>query len=255
LIALLGVACASKKPVEEARDLSPESVYREGRALLERRKTDQAIEKMQSIDFRYAADERARLEPLVRLGIADATFYRGSTIDLIDARSLYLEFVTLFGDHPLAPYAQFQAGVCSLKQTSHPSKDQSQTLAAFQDLREVERRYPGSRYALAAGDMIRRAEASLAEHDYIVGRFYLKRKHYEAAADRFRGLLKAYPDFREAEKVYYFLGRALLSNENDVEARVYLDKLVSDYPDSPYTPKARKALATATRNLEFGLDD
>ena len=164
LLALLGAGCAKRKAPQDQTQLTPDDQYRKARELLERRKADQAVEVLQSIDFRYSGQDRARLEPLVRLGVADATFYKGSTLDLIDARSLYLEFVTLFGDHPLAPYAQFQSGVCSLEQASHPSKDQSQTLSAFTDLREVGRRYPRSRYAIAARDMIRRAESSLAEH-------------------------------------------------------------------------------------------
>ena len=49
----------------------------------------------------------------MRIGVADATFYQGHDLALIDARNLYLDFVTLNADHELAPYAQFQAGICS----------------------------------------------------------------------------------------------------------------------------------------------
>jgi len=259
-VALLGVlvlaltaGCSRGKKVEESFEFTPDEMYIRALELLEKGKTTQAVEVFESFDFRYAGADRAVLEPLVRIGIADATFYKGSTLDLIEARSLYLDFVTLYGDHPMAPYAQFQAGVCSLEQSSHPAKDQSQTRAAFGDLRQVERRYPASRFASAADDMIQKAEDGLAEHDYLVGHFYMKRKKFVAASERFRNLLRKYPNYAETEKIYYWLGRALLRLDNDVEGRLYLDKLVTDYPNSRYSEQARRALSELSERMELDL--
>jgi len=245
LLLALGVAstgCASKKRFSGLGGLTPGEAYEEGRRLLELRKTAEALEAFQTIDFRFAGAERQALEPLVKLGIADATFYQDTVLAYIDARQLYLDFVTLYGDHPRAPYAQFQAGVCALAQANQPTKDQSQTHAAFADLYEVGQRYPGSPYADAASDMIRRAEGRLAQHEYLVGMFYFKRKHFFAAADRFRGILEHHPRYDEMPKVYLRLGEALLRLDDDVEARVYLGKLINDYPESTYVKRAELLL-------------
>jgi outer membrane protein assembly factor BamD len=211
---------------------------------LERGKLTQARTTLQQVNY-TAEDDRAEIEPLVRIGQADATFYQKNVLGLIDARNLYLDFVTLFSDHALAPYAQFQVGICSLNQVAAPSKDQTETRRAVSGLGEVERRFPGSPYADAARRMRRVAEANMAEHEFMVGRFYLKRKKYIAAADRFRRILEQYPHYGEVDKVYLHLGRALLKSNNESEARVYLDKLVSDYPDGRYAAEARKALGEA----------
>ena len=153
--------------------------------------------------------------------------------------------MTLFGDHRLAPYAQFQAGVCSLNQVAAPSKDQTETRQAVSDLGEVERRFPGSVYADARGACAGWPRPTSPSTSSSSARFYLKRKKYMAAADRFRGVLELYPHYVEIDKVYLYLGQALLRSDNDAEARVYLDKLVSDYPDGRYVEEARKALAQA----------
>ncbi len=242
-VALLALAsgCGGGKRAKDFYTLPPDEAFKQGQALLEAGKSAQALEVFQSIDLRFA-DDRTALEPLVRLAIADATFYKEAILDLIDARSLYLDFVTLYGDHDLAPYAQFQAGVCSLAQANHPAKDQSQTRSAFQDLNEVEVRYPNSRFAVAARDMIRQAEGNLAEHEFLVGRFYYKRDKFLAATQRFRNVLKQYPDFEDKEKIYYYLGRALQGSGNDAEARIYLDKLLSDYPEGRFVDQATKSL-------------
>ena len=79
-----------------------------------------------------------------RVGARNRDKTKGLALAYIDARQLYLDFVTLYGDHERAPYAQFQAGVCALAQANQPSKDQSQTYAAFADLRADRYDRPGS---------------------------------------------------------------------------------------------------------------
>jgi outer membrane protein assembly factor BamD len=177
--------------------------------------------------------------------MADATFYQGTDIALIDARNLYLDFVTLYGDHPLAPYAQTQAGMCSLKQVNHPSRDQSQTRQAIADFEVVTARYADSPFARAARGLLADATSRLGESEFLVGRFYLRRKAWEAAAERFRRVVQQYPDYHAMDKVLFHLGRALVAGNGDVEGRLYLDQLITEYPGSPWVGEARRLLAHA----------
>lgn len=241
IVALTGVACSpvTKKPEKTGVFLGPEA-YASASNLIERNKTRQAKTILEGVQF--TADNRPSLEPLVHLALADLLFLSGDDLAYIDARSKYLDFVTLFGEHPRAPYAQFQAGVCSLKQVMHPARDQAQTQVAIADLREVETRYPASPYAIAARVMIAQAEDSLAEHQFLVARFYVARKAWQAAIDRFRGILETYPRFRGRDKVAYHLGVALIRGGSPEEGRIYLDKLVSDDPGNPWSRRARRLL-------------
>lgn len=195
--------------------------------------------------IQYTGDERVELEPLVRLGIADATFYQGYSVASVDARSLYTDFATLYAEHPQAPYALFQAAMCSMAQMRGPWKDQTETRRAIADLEDVTRRYPASPYAAASRLMVRRAQARLAEHEFLIGLFYLERKKPLAAVARFRAALDRFPDYPEKEKLYFHLGQALLAANNGAEARIYLDKLVQDYPAGRYVEQARRELARA----------
>lgn len=232
---------------------SPEEAYRRGLELIQQRDLNKAVKMLSTIDY-YEAENRQQLEPLVRMATADATFYQGTDIALIDARALYQDFVTLYGDHPLAPYAQFQSGMCILKRVSHPSKDQSQTFEAIDDLQEVGRRWPGSVFARAADSMVIVAETNLARHEIGVGRFYLKRKKYTAAVERFRKVLDEFPEFADLETVYFYLGRSLLSSNNEAEGRIYLDKLLTDYPQGRYAEEARAILDRSGGRLDLDLD-
>jgi len=244
LAVLAFAGCGGKKTPESLPEvMTTAQLYDQAMRELERHDLRRAKSILENV--RYVGDEDRALEPLVRLALADATFYQDYTIAYIDARSLYLDFVTFFGTHPRAPYAMYQAAMASLAQVNHPSKDQTQTVQAIQDLREVIRRYPTSPYAAAARTMVVRAEERLAEHEFLVGRFYMKRNAPVAAADRFRELLDEYPHYAEKDKVYLHLGQVLLALDNEDEARIWLDKLVRDYPRGSWTDEAIKELRAA----------
>jgi len=241
-LAALAGGCGGKKKYAGLGGelLGPTIAYREGMEQLSRHNLPQAIGTLGRIQ--YTPETLEDIEPLARLAVADATFYQGNQLALIDARSLYLDFVTLYGDHPLAPYAQTQAGLCSLRQVNHPSKDQTQTQYALGELLEVVRRYPDSAYAEVARTLSRSARANLAETEFIVGRFYAKKKKNLAALERFNTILGEYPDYPETDKILYYMGRTLLRMNNDTKARIYLGQLVHDYPDGDYAQPARKLL-------------
>ena len=235
--------CGGGKKSSEASPanefLTTEELYQKGLDYL----ASQELRKARQIFERINMTEDAReLEPMVRLAMADATFYAGDSFSLIDARPLYQDFVILYGDNERAPYAKFQAGVCLLDQVNHPSRDQSMTHESVNDLNGVILRYPGSDYAKVARIKIDNARNNLAEHDFIIGRFYLKKKAYMPAEKRFRKVLLNYPAYPERDKLYFALGKTLVLADNMEEGRIYLTKLVESWPDSPYAKEASTLL-------------
>lgn len=244
-----GAACSSKKREAKATAdlLSAEQTLVKFEDAMARHQLHKAKTLLQKIQFTQA--ERSTYEPLVRLGLADATYYLGDDLSLIEARSKYLDFVTLYADHPKAPYAQFQAGMCSVKQIYSAARDQAQTRIAIDDFREVDKRWPTSPYGRAARQFIGKGQDGLAEHEFVVGSFYRKRKAYDAAGERFKALLTTFPTYRHKDKVYYWLGRTLMQADEPAEARVWLDRVVTEYPQSKYAAMAKDELtASAERD-------
>jgi outer membrane protein assembly factor BamD len=251
LAAAAGCASRKKEVLEaETERLSAEGLYERSQLELAQGSLRKARLDLERVQF--TSEDRPKLEPLVRLALADVSFYQGDVISLIEARSKYLDFVTLYSDHPKASYAQLQAGVCSLKQVRDPSRDQEQTRKAIADLREVAKRYPKSVYVDPAQDMIAQAEKSLAEHEFTVGYFYYKRKSYEAATQRFRTILEEFPKYPEREKLYFCMGQSLIRGNNESEGRIYLDKLLTDYPEGEFADDAKKALASSSSSENGG---
>lgn len=244
-----GCAHREKKPKGAAEVLGAEQTlvrYEDAMARHQLRKAKTLLGKIQ-----FTPEERPTYEPLVRLGLADSTYYLGDDLSLIEARSKYLDFVTLYGDHERAPYAQFQAGMCSVKQIYSATRDQAQTKIAIADFQAVSDRWPTSDFARAARQFVGKGRDGLAEHEFIVGSFYRKKKSYDAATERYKELLDAYPEYRQKDKVYYWLGWTLTKNRNESDARTYLDRVVTEYPMSKYAKMAKEMLdEQAQRDLE-----
>jgi outer membrane protein assembly factor BamD len=243
-----GASCAAKKrraAQQAAEVLTAESVLTQVDNAMARHQLRKAKLLLQKIQFTQA--ERATYEPLVRLALADSTYYLGDDLSLIEARSKYLDFVTLYSDHPKAPYAQFQAGMCSVKQIYSASRDQAQTQVAIDDFKEIDKRWPASAFARAGRQFIGKGQDGLAEHEFIIGSFYWKKKAYQAATARFSALLEKFPSYRQKDKVYYWLGRALMSAKSPAEARVWLDQVLNEYPRGKYAKMAKTLLAESAK--------
>ena len=249
LLAALAAGCGRKKKREiDTRLLAPRETYRLARDEIQRDNLRRAIDLLSRIDYRLGED-RALLEPLVRITTADATFYQNNDLTLIDARALYLDFVTLYADHELAPYALYQAGICSLSQVSAPSKDQTETFQSIRDLRSVETRFPDSKYAVAARLMRRVAEARLVEHELIVGRYYLRKKAYPSAIERFQKALGQFPDSSKAGDMFVAIGEAMMRSGDIEQGRFYLDRVIDDYAGTGLDGDAQKVIKRVTAQL------
>jgi outer membrane protein assembly factor BamD len=247
-LVLCGTGCAAKKakavnPTGEV--LTAEAVLAQVETAMAHHQLRKAKNLLQKVQFTQA--ERPTYEPLVRLALADSTYYLGDDLSLIEARSKYLDFVTLYADHPKAPYAQFQAGMCSVKQIYSASRDQAQTQIAIDDFREIEKRWSSSAFARAARQFIGKGQDGLAEHEFIIGNFYWKKKSYQAASARFSGLLERFPSYRQKDKVYYWLGRTLMDSRSPSEGRVWLDQVLNDYPRGKYAKMAKALLAESAK--------
>jgi outer membrane protein assembly factor BamD len=237
-----GCAAKSKKAAQQTAEvLTAEVALAKVDAAMARHQLRKSKTLLQKVQFTQA--ERPIYEPLVRLALADSTYYLGDDLSLIEARSKYLDFVTLYADHPKAPYAQFQAGMCSVKQIYSASRDQAQTLVAIDDFREIEKRWPASSWARAARQFLSKGQDGLAEHEFIIGAFYWKKKAYQAATDRFAGLLEKFPSYRQKDKVYFWLGRTFMDARSPAEGRVWLDQVLNDYPRGKYAKPAKALLA------------
>lgn len=75
--------------------------------------------------------------------------------------------------------------------------------------------YPNSLHLKDAKLFMTKSKEALAEHEFLIGNWYFKQNYLRSAIDRYRYVLKHYPEFSRAEKVVEKLIDAYKSNQRD----------------------------------------
>ena len=106
--------------------------------------------------------------------------------DYPNSRASAQRYVDFYPASEDAAYAQYLLALSFYDQIDEIGRDQGLTLKALQSLRTVIEVYPGTEYARSSILKFDLAFDHLAGKEMEIGRYYLKRKHYAAAANRFR---------------------------------------------------------------------
>jgi outer membrane protein assembly factor BamD len=122
-----------------------------------------------------------------------------------------------------------------------PDRDQNVTAKALVAFEELVRLYPTSEYAAQAREEVRRVQDNLAEHEFIVGHFYLRYGLPLAAVSRFEYLLASYPEYSQLDKVLFHLGQAYARGQKPEQSTATYERLRTEFPDSPYVPQVPAA--------------
>ena len=128
---------------------------------------------------------------LAELKIADAHYRLEQYPEAVQA---YEEFEQLHPRNEAIPYVIYQIGRCYYDQVDTVDRDQTPAQKALETFQRLIRQHPGDPYAQKAQSHIQVCYQSLAGHDFYVGMFYYKAERYEAAKQRFMGVLTKYPD-------------------------------------------------------------
>jgi len=128
---------------------------------------------------------------LAELKIADSHYHLKQYEDAIFA---YEEFENLHPRNEAVPYVVYQIGRCYFDQIDTVDRDQTSAENALKTFSRLIQQHPRSSYARQAESHIKECLKSLAGHDYYVGLFYYKSKHYKAALKRFEAIITRYPD-------------------------------------------------------------
>jgi len=203
MVALPGCALfATKDDQRSARELAEEGMedYRDG----DYKESIKAFEKLK--DW-YPFSPYA---VLAELKLGDAYYHRQEYEQAIFA---YEEFENLHPKNEAVPYVVYQIGRCYFDRLETIDRDQTMAIDAARTFERLLNSYPESPYSRKAQDHIRTCKKNLAEHEFYVGAFYLKTKHYKAAQERFKTVVRDYPDLGVHYKAIQYLARC----QNEME--------------------------------------
>ena len=184
---------------------SAEQIYERGEFELNRKRPADAAEYFSEIERLYPYSDWAK-----RALIMQAYSYHQDK-DYENSRAAAQRYIDFFPDDDDASYASYLLALSFYDQIDEVGRDQGLTFQALQALRQVIEGYPDSEYARSAVLKFDLAFDHLAGKEMEVGRYYLRRKHYTAAINRFRVVVEDFQTTTHTAEALHRLVEAYLS--------------------------------------------
>jgi len=219
--------------------LSKEQLYEKGEALFTKHRWQRARTYYAYVYENFPNDPLGR-RALLR--VADTYYEQGDPVNLVEAQYKYRDFINRYPTSDRGDYAMLQIAMVSYKQMEKPDRDQQKTREAVEKFSEMMRAYPRSPLRTDAEAKLHEVTDRLAKHEHMIARFYIKRRSYFAALQRLNGLVDQFPQYTERDAVFYDLGTALTGLGRNNEAKLYFERVISEFPKSDYAGKAKRRL-------------
>ena len=146
--------------------------------------------------------------PKAKLMLGDSFFFQSSP-SYPEAEVEYGSFLNYFPRHEMRDYAMYHRALCHFSTIETAERDQAETRKALDGFQQLLKESPGSSYAGVARAKVLQCWRRVAEHELMVGVYYVNSYFYPGAERRLKNLLETYPDYVDRERAYYYLGEAM----------------------------------------------
>ncbi len=212
LCLLMGVLFGGCALFETQEEMTANELAQAGMAAFERGKYRRAIESFETLRDWYPFSKYASL---AELKTADAYYHLEEYEEAVYA---YEAFESLHPRNEAIPYVIYQIGRCYYEQMESIDRDQTATRKALDTFQRLRQAFPKSAYSMKAESHVKECYERLAGHEFYVGMFYYKSKHYKTALDRFQTVLDDYPtvgDLRWKARKYIALSKEQMDENGE----------------------------------------
>jgi outer membrane protein assembly factor BamD len=194
LLCFTATACSWFEDAGIAPDIPEQQLYQEAMRAMDESNYDIAIEKLQLLESRYPF---GRYSEQVQLELIYAYF---NNYEPEAARAAADRFIRLHPNHENIDYAYYLKGLTAFEQdiswitkylpVDETQRDPGSALDSFESFSTLVSRYPNSQYAPDAQKRMVYLKNRLAAYEVHVGRYYIKREAFVAAANRGRYVIE-----------------------------------------------------------------
>jgi outer membrane protein assembly factor BamD len=237
-IALSGSGCSmfdqfnpfggDKYKMEVTPDVPASKTYDQGLEKLANGSPAEAAKKFTDLGKQYPTSDWARK------GLLMTTYANYQAGDYTTAETSAERYLKDYPNSPEADYVLYLQANSYYMQIPDISRDQEKTAKALETFQSVVQKYPKSEYAEDAKYKIDVTQDQLAGKEMSIGRFYLSRRNFTAAINRFRNVLQYYQTTRHAAEALYRLVEAYLGLGITEEAQTAAAVLGHNFPDSQW---------------------
>jgi len=224
---------AGEKYKMEVEPVVPASqVYDQGLAKLAGGDPGSAAKKFTDLGKKYPGSDWARK------GLLMTTYAQYQSGEYDDAAGSAMKYVKEYPKTPEAAYALYLEAQSHYAQILDISRDQDHAAKARDLYKQLVTTYPTSEYVADARVKIQITTDQLAGKEMSIGRYYLNRRNYAAAINRFRNVLTYYQTTRHTEEALYRLTEAYMGLGVTDEAETAAAILGHNFPDSEWYKNA-----------------
>jgi outer membrane protein assembly factor BamD len=227
-----------KYKTEITPDIPADDLYNQGLAKLKNKDYEAAAKKFGELEKNYPSSEWSRKGLLMTLF---AQYEKPAYDDAVQSAQRY---IGLYPNSPDTPYVYYLAGMSFYNQVPDVMRDQTSAEKSLEIFSQLIQKYPKSEYVADARYKMGVVRDQLAAKEMTVGRFYLTRKNYPAAINRFHDVLGKYQTTRHTEEALYRLTEAYLAMGVTNEAQTAAAILGHNFPDSQWYKDAHALLKT-----------
>lgn len=217
-------------------DVPASKVYDQGLAKLANGAPSEAAKKFTDLGNQFPDSDWARK------GLLMTTYAQFQGGDYDSAEQSAERYVKLYPKTSEAAYALYLEASSYYNQIPDVSRDQDRAAKALQTFQKVVQDYPKSEYVSDSKFKIQVTMDQLAGKEMSIGRFYLNRRNYTAAINRFRAVLTNYQTTRHAEEALYRLTEAYMGLGIADEAQTAAAVLGHNFPDGQWYKDAYNLL-------------
>jgi outer membrane protein assembly factor BamD len=212
--------------------LPASQVYDQGLAKLANGAPSEAAKKFTDLGKKYPSSDWARK------GLLMTTYAQYQAGDYDDAAGSAMRYVKEYPKSQEAAYALYLQASSHYAQIMDIARDQDHAAQALALFKQLVQTYPNSEYVDDAKAKIQVTTDQLGGKEMSIGRFYLHRRNYTAAINRFRNVLTYYQTTRHAEEALYRLVEAYMGLGVTDEAETAAAILGHNFPDGEWYKNA-----------------
>ena len=237
LILLLIISCSKKIPekkitVEKEMQLQMIEAYNEGLKELERGDVLFAAKKFNEAEILFPQSIYAPRAALMAAYSYYTQDYYGDAIAELD------RFIRIYPNHPRNDYAEYLLGLCFYEQIVDEKKDLQSITDAKITFQNLIKKYPKTDFAIDANYKLDLINDILAAKEIYIGRYYMEKKKWIPAINRFRLIVDEYDTTIYVEEALYRLVEIHYIIGLEDEAKKYANLLGYNYKSSEWYEKS-----------------
>ena len=213
--------------------------------MFDKQQYDQAIVIFENIERIYPLSNEA-IQSQIMQGFIDYI--------LLDYDNAILKFSKIINKYPSLKnmdYIYYMKALSYYEQISHEGLDGKFNYLALENLNQVIKRFPNSKYAKDSYQKIILVKSNIAAKHMDIGRFYHKEKKYTAALNRYKTVVNSFDETKFVPEALYRISEIYLSIGMIEDSRKTAAILGHNYPDSEWYNYIYENLTTQNKDSIF----